>query len=447
MAQPNTMLDDRSSRLIFGTSVWDALTPMLNGQHEIHAAVTYVGEAADELLPMTAPGSIVVNAGDPAIENGSTDPRVLLRWVLAGVEVYSLETLYASVMLVHADPAFVVVGSANVSRDLAGALDEAVVISQHPSTVGDARAALLDCRQRAGSPLTVAWLIQAVERSPYPPEVHPEPAPVRQQAPIIGVAPVTGATPVAAAAPVTEATPVPAAAPQTEATLVTDAPAQPTPEVADSAVIHDAHVPTEEPTVEDVIVDLVEVVTEPEPEPAPAPPTQVARATVRVPWPRPKTVYLAPLIEADDPSLEALYQLDRLETEYGLTGSSHPQPGDYEIEAFYWDEKPHSAGEPNMTYPIGSHVVPIDSPSGRRIPTTAMVSPPGRVLDSYTDHLRQPPRRYFFVLVQVAPTRSFKELRTALATIKEKPEFDHPYFMQHKIETILKLWPSASYDG
>ncbi|MGW0024728.1 phospholipase D family protein [Rhodococcus sp. NPDC003383] len=136
-------LEDRSVRLIAGQRVWDELTPLLGRRScTILAAVAYVGSHAGDLIKLERGSSIIVDASVSTVRAGSTDPLVLAKWIEAGVRVYSLEGLHAKMILAESTgeshPAFLLVGSANLSRSSATRLTESVVLTDSRDCLDEA---------------------------------------------------------------------------------------------------------------------------------------------------------------------------------------------------------------------------------------------------------------------------------------------------------------------
>ncbi len=91
---------------------------------------------------------------------GSTDPSVLAEWIGgAGVGVYSLEGLHAKMILAESAggsrPAFLIIGSANLSGSSAARLTESVILTDSRDCLDEARSELLAWKIRAGKPLTL----------------------------------------------------------------------------------------------------------------------------------------------------------------------------------------------------------------------------------------------------------------------------------------------------
>ena len=100
-------------------------------------AVAYFGKTASKLLPLPRGSRLVVDASEGAVKSGQTCPAELKRLVMTNdVRVYSVPNLHAKVFVLGRT-AFI--GSANVSRNSAESLIEAVVATTDPTTVRAAR--------------------------------------------------------------------------------------------------------------------------------------------------------------------------------------------------------------------------------------------------------------------------------------------------------------------
>ncbi|WP_072689829.1 phospholipase D family protein [Rhodococcus marinonascens] len=155
------VLGDRTARVIAGRSIWDELTPLLAPYStSITAAVAYVGSGASTILGLQRGSAIIVDADRKTVRSGSTDPRVLLDWVKAGVKVYSLKGLHAKMILAEAvgaeHDAFAVIGSANLSQSSATRLFESVALADG-ECLEEVRIALIKLNREA-TPLKQAAL-------------------------------------------------------------------------------------------------------------------------------------------------------------------------------------------------------------------------------------------------------------------------------------------------
>jgi hypothetical protein len=100
-------------------------------------AVAYVGPGGSRRLPLHAGARLVVDASDHAVKCSQTSPDELMRWLRAGVNVFNCPGLHAKVY-VFGRVAYV--GSTNVSERSQGQLIEALVRTDEPSAIKQARA-------------------------------------------------------------------------------------------------------------------------------------------------------------------------------------------------------------------------------------------------------------------------------------------------------------------
>lgn len=125
------------SAALITSNAWRALTATARrarGRSSI--AVAYLGAGASRLLPLKAGSRLVVDASEPAVKAGQTNPNELRRFVRRQVRVYSVPNLHAKVFVLGRE-AFI--GSANVSTHSATALVEAIVRTTEPKVVGAAK--------------------------------------------------------------------------------------------------------------------------------------------------------------------------------------------------------------------------------------------------------------------------------------------------------------------
>ncbi|MBT0566075.1 hypothetical protein [Williamsia sp. CHRR-6] len=164
-------LESRSSRLIFGSG-WKEVTPLLHPYSKtISAAIAYVGKDAERYLPLEQGSSIIVDASEIAVRRGLTDPNALYSWHKIGVMVYSLPNLHAKLILAESpnaiNPAFLAIGSANVSRSSSSKLKEAILLTDPEETLQDARQALVSWKAQSGQPLSATKIayLQSIFRA------------------------------------------------------------------------------------------------------------------------------------------------------------------------------------------------------------------------------------------------------------------------------------------
>ncbi|MEC3978513.1 hypothetical protein [Amycolatopsis sp. H20-H5] len=390
-------LADRSVRLLTGGEVWAEITPLLAPrQGSLAAAMASVGPDAAELLPLRQGDSLITDASPAAIEAGTTSPRVLLDWVKAGVTVHSLPQLNAKLVVAEGTPAFVVAGSA----DAAGSsLFEAVILSYETATVDEARDAWLDWCLEAGPALTAGDLEPLLEGS---------------------------------GAPEAEQT----AEPQAEAEISVPDPA-PEPMVAQ---VMQTETPTEtEPAVAPAPTPAPAVVVEEAEEPDTAPAEDVPRP----PWPSPVELYLVNLLEGGDPSSEAEYALEDLTKHHAWVDENGESPFSVEL---CWHDQESGQAVP-MVYRPGVHLIRVYGTKAGQARVGSLIEPPGLVLHSYRDEYSYPRRTYSYLLTRKSAHKPlFGELRKALATIGEKPNFRNSFQIPRKIDALISLWPDLDFE-
>src|SRR6266853_4325440 len=105
--------------------IWPTLTAAAKGSRaRPTVAVAYLGQGAAKLLPLPNGSWLVVDASESAVKSGQTCPAELKKLLKRGVRIYSRKNLHAKIF-VFGPKAFI--GSANVSRNSASMLHEAVV--------------------------------------------------------------------------------------------------------------------------------------------------------------------------------------------------------------------------------------------------------------------------------------------------------------------------------
>ncbi len=415
-------LAERPVRLLSGRDIWASITPLLTPRRNLVAAFGHVGPGAAALLPLEPGDTIITDASGEAVRSGATSPHALLHWVKAGVTVHSLPGLHAKLVIAEDDPAFVVVGSADLSA-AAPQLFETAVLTDEKHTVEDAQEAWLEWCDQAGPALTAGDLEPLLEQYAADRATVTRPTPPARPAPVAAPRP----APVAPAAPPKPAPVTPAPQP---------ASVQPTPP------------PPPEPEPEPVATPAV--VTEPEPEPEASEAPEVAEApeapesdTPRPSWPRPAELYLVSLVEGGEPSAEAEYKLEELAREHTHPGEGGESP--FKVELFWADDG--QGQDPPRTLRPGVHVIRVYSQKQGRALVGSQIEAPGLVLHAYTDEYAYPRRTYAYLLTRTSSaTPAFGDLRKALATIGEKPNFRNSFQIPRKIEALLGLWPDLGYD-
>jgi hypothetical protein len=103
-------------QLIAGPGTLAGVVKKLPKKAPLTAAIAFVSEPMG--LPLKAGDRIYVNCLDSTIAGGATDPRLLAKWVKAGVEVLHCPELHAKVIVAGN---WAAIGSANLSKaDLFG---------------------------------------------------------------------------------------------------------------------------------------------------------------------------------------------------------------------------------------------------------------------------------------------------------------------------------------
>ncbi|MER6796977.1 hypothetical protein ABT262_34180, partial [Amycolatopsis mediterranei] len=160
-------------------------------------------------------------------------------------------------------------------------------------------------------------------------------------------------------------------------------------------------------------------------------------------WPRPAELYLVSLVEGGEPNAEAAYRLEELQREYTHPGEDGESP--FRVELLWADDG--QGQDPPRTLRAGVHVIPVYSQKQGRPLVGSRIEAPGLVLQAYIDEFAYPRRTYCYVLTrQSAAKPAFGDLRKALATIGEKPNFRNSFQVPRKIEALLGLWPDLGYD-
>lgn len=125
------------SAALITSNAWRALTAATKrARGSSSVAVAYLGTGAARLLPLKAGSRLVVDASEPAVKAGQTNPHELRRFLRRRVRVYSVPNLHSKVFVLGRE-AFI--GSANVSTHSAMALVEAVLRTAERDVVGAAK--------------------------------------------------------------------------------------------------------------------------------------------------------------------------------------------------------------------------------------------------------------------------------------------------------------------
>lgn len=118
-------------------NIWTVIKDSVSENKQNLVAVAYFGQRGSELLPLKENDVLVVDASKYQIQSGLVDPRELLKLVKVGVKVFSYPALHAKVYVLGEK---VFVGSANVSENSRKNLKEAMLKTNDPGLVDDAKA-------------------------------------------------------------------------------------------------------------------------------------------------------------------------------------------------------------------------------------------------------------------------------------------------------------------
>ncbi|WP_328613942.1 hypothetical protein OHS18_37470 [Amycolatopsis sp. NBC_00355] len=424
-------LAERSVRLLTGRDIWASITPLLSPRRNLVAAFGHVGPGAAALLPLQPGDTLITDAGLDSVLAGTTSPHALLHWVKAGVAVHSLRGLNAKLVIAEDDPAFVVVGSADVTAAGPRQLFEAVTLSTEKHTVEEAQEAWLEWADLAGPSLTAGDLEPLLEQYGAGKLVTPaRPAtPARTPAarPVVTTRQVTPVRPAAATPPPSPVRPAPPVTPVRPAPPVAPPPAPPAPE----------------PVAAPAVAGGTEPETADTPETPETTGTPAATDVPRPSWPRPAELYLVSLVEGGEPSAEAEYRLEELARDHTHPGDDGESP--FRVELFWADDG--QGQDPPRTLRAGVHVVRVYSQKQGRALVGSRIEAPGLVLHAYIDEYAYPRRTYCYILTRETEARpAFGDLRKGLATIGEKPNFRNSFQVPRKIEAVLSLWPDLGFD-
>lgn len=117
--------------------IWPQLTKAARrSRQRCDVAVAYFGAGASRLLPLSNGSRLVVDASERSVASGQTCPADLIKLAKEGVAVYSVSNLHAKVFVLGSTA---YIGSANVSRNSASQLVEAVIRTTEPGAVRAAR--------------------------------------------------------------------------------------------------------------------------------------------------------------------------------------------------------------------------------------------------------------------------------------------------------------------
>lgn len=138
-------------------NIWETITRCVKKRQQNFVAVAYFGRGGADLLPLKKGDILVVDASKNQIEAGLVDPGELLKLVKEGVMVFSYPHLHAKVYVLGNK---LFVGSSNVSQNSSKNLKEAVIETNDPKMVKNAKKWITDL---ANSPLLEKNLVSLLK--------------------------------------------------------------------------------------------------------------------------------------------------------------------------------------------------------------------------------------------------------------------------------------------
>lgn len=164
------------------------------------------------------------------------------------------------------------------------------------------------------------------------------------------------------------------------------------------------------------------------------------------PWPRPTSIYVAPVSTTDDASEEAEHRLEELSAQYGCADNGD-DTDQFAVTMFWWDETADPDYEPNWKYAEGAHVIVVNGTKSGRIQAKSLVGEPGRVVHSYTDQDASPARTYYYLYSKLSGQhRTFADLESALESVGVKVDYSSRYLREKVVNALIGIWTDIEYD-
>lgn len=148
---------------LLSNRVWPDITRELTGAVRTIGAISYVGDAACELVPLKNGDSIIVDGTDNSLKNGTVSPKAVRKWIKAGVHVYSLSGLHAKIVVAEksGNTSVLIIGSANASATSRDSKVEASIVCSDEGAVDEARNLIHEWLAASGAELDDVWLAHA----------------------------------------------------------------------------------------------------------------------------------------------------------------------------------------------------------------------------------------------------------------------------------------------
>lgn len=115
--------------------LWPTITTLARKSKNNHIAVAYLGQGANELLPLRRGNSLVIDMSEGTVKNGQTDPKEVEKYLKKGVSVYTCQNLHAKAYIFDKT---LIIASANVSRRSKTSLVESGLLCRSKEAVARA---------------------------------------------------------------------------------------------------------------------------------------------------------------------------------------------------------------------------------------------------------------------------------------------------------------------
>lgn len=184
---------------------------------------------------------------------------------------------------------------------------------------------------------------------------------------------------------------------------------------------------------------------EPTPEPDGDIDTDPEPDTDRTPWPRPTSVYVAPITLDGEPSEEAVHQGEKLARDFGCADEDQEDEW-FAITMFWWDENNDPSYDPNWKYAEGAHIIAVHGTKSGQMRASSKLTEPGRVVHSYTETDGAWSRTYYYMHTKLSDeVHTLSELKGALASAKVDLDYASRYIRPRVIDALLGIWTDIDY--
>lgn len=128
--------------------IWPQISQEAKDSEISHVAVAYLGKGSFNQLQLARGSTLVIDASEPTVISGSTNPFEIIRYLEAGIKVFSKSKLHAKIYVFER---CTWIGSANVSENSRSNLVECMAVSTKQS---DAHKAIKFIESLALNPVT-----------------------------------------------------------------------------------------------------------------------------------------------------------------------------------------------------------------------------------------------------------------------------------------------------